>query len=219
MLLHIYMVAGSYRPSALRAGGSRVDPWALGPPIVDMTDENRTTAASLPLWKEEKPTAGEVRKWLEDAEPTLTGAQRAFINDVEPASHVRYRPVTVPPLLVVSVADGVTAATVAVNDRAIQTAHDTNAERAATLAAADAEISAGLFAAIERALQTNAPLLLSRLKADCKQLAPFDSYYNGKAAWVVLKSMSAVDASLPGEDTRHGARRALHQARHFSAFQ
>ena len=38
VLLPIYMVAGSYRFPALRAGGSRVDPWLLGPTIVDMTD-------------------------------------------------------------------------------------------------------------------------------------------------------------------------------------
>ena len=131
MLLHIYMVAGSYWPPALRAGGLRVDPWALGPTFVDMTDELNKTATSLPLWKDEKPTTGEVRKWLEDAEPLLTAPQRAFINGVEPASHVKYRPVSVPPLLVVSVADGVTASMVATNDRAIQTALDTNAERAA----------------------------------------------------------------------------------------
>ena len=205
MLLHIYMVAGSYWPPALRAGGLRVDPWALGPTFVDMTDELNKTAASLPLWKDEKPTTGEVRKWLEDAEPLLTAPQRALINGVEPASHVKYRPVSVPPLLVVSAADGVTAAMVATNDRAIQTALDTNAERAATKDAAIAEISSGLFAALERAVQPNAPLLLTELKASCKQAAPFDAYYDGKAAWQALKAMSEADAALPGEDNVHDA--------------
>ena len=205
VLLHIYMVAGSYWPPALRAGGLRVDPWALGPTFVDMTDELNKTAASLPLWKDEKPTTGEVRKWLEDAEPLLTAPQRALINGVEPASHVKYRPVSVPPLLVVSAADGVTAAMVATNDRAIQTALDTNAERAATKDAANAEISSGLFAALERAVQPNAPLLLTELKASCKQAAPFDAYYDGKAAWQALKAMSEADAALPGEDNVHDA--------------
>ena len=91
MLLHIYMVAGSYWPPALRAGGSRVDPWALGPPIVDMTDEQNKTAVSLPLWKDEKPTTGEVRKWLEDAEPMLNAAQRAFIRGARRAVARRRR--------------------------------------------------------------------------------------------------------------------------------
>ena len=45
VLLPIYMVAGSYRFPALRAGGSRVDPWLLGPTIVDMSDVQSKTAA------------------------------------------------------------------------------------------------------------------------------------------------------------------------------
>ena len=47
VLLPIYMVAGSYRFPALRAGGSRVDPWLLGPTIVDMTDVTIKAAAWL----------------------------------------------------------------------------------------------------------------------------------------------------------------------------
>ena len=50
VILPIYMVAGSYRFPALRAGGSRVDPWLLGPTIVDMSDvQSKTAASSLPL--------------------------------------------------------------------------------------------------------------------------------------------------------------------------
>ena len=52
---------------------------------------------------------------------------------------------------------------------------------------------------------TSLALLLTQLKAGCKQAAPFDAYYDGKAAWDVLVSMSHVAASLPGEDTVHDA--------------
>ena len=102
-LLHVYMVAGSYWLPALRAGGTRVDPRLLGPYVDNMTDAIQTkTAATLPLWPGEKPTAGDARKWLEDAEPLLSQAQRALLYDVTPASFVKYNPLTVPQPLVVS---------------------------------------------------------------------------------------------------------------------
>ena len=206
VLLPIYMVAGSYRFPALRAGGSRVDPWLLGPTIVDMSDvQSKTAASSLPLWTKERLTSGEARKWIEEAEPLLSQGQRALLHGVTPASFIKYKLATLPAPLVADAALGVTEAMVQTRVQLLRTVTDSNEEKVATQAAAYAELRAELFSVVERALQANAPLLLLKLKAECKQGAPFEAYFDGKSAWDKLKAMSERAASLPGEEASHDA--------------
>ncbi len=206
VLLPIYMVAGSYRFPALRAGGSRVDPWLLGPTIVDMSDvQSKTAASSLPLWTKERLTSGEARKWIEEAEPLLSQGQRALLHGVTPASFIKYKLATLPAPLVADAALGVTEAMVQTRVQLLRTVTDSNEEKVATQAAAYAELRAELFSVVERALQANAPLLLLKLKAECKQGAPFEAYFDGKSAWEKLKAMSERAASLPGEEASHDA--------------
>ena len=206
VLLPIYMVAGSYRFPALRAGGSRVDPWLLGPTIVDMTDvQSKTAASSLPLWTKEKPSSGEARKWCEEAEPLLTQAQRALLHGITPATFIKYNLATLPAALVADTANGVSEAMVQTRAQLIRTTTDSNNEKTATKAAAYAELRGELFSVIERALQTNAPLLLKKLKVECKQAAPYDVYFDGREAWLKLEAMSSRAAALPNEDAAHDA--------------
>ena len=141
VLLPIYMVAGSYRFPALRAGGSRVDPWLLGPTIVDMSDvQSKTAASSLPLWTKERLTSGEARKWIEEAEPLLSQGQRALLHGVTPASFIKYKLATLPAPLVADAALGVTEAMVQTRVQLLRTVTDSNEEKVATQAAAYAVV-------------------------------------------------------------------------------
>ena len=80
---------------------------------------------------------------------------------------------------------------------------DQNTRRDKLKAGMKADLLEDLFNDIEESMLSSAALLLSQLKADHMQAAPFDKYRDGKAAWDAIVSMSTPDAQRPGEANEH----------------
>ena len=98
-LLLINMVAGSYWCPTLRAGGRRVDPWALGPGIAASMADAKQSNAGLPLFPGESPKAQDVKEWWKLAKPLITPDQLALFNGTVPRALLDYLLATVPAAL------------------------------------------------------------------------------------------------------------------------
>ena len=149
-----------------------------------MGDAAKSTAA-LPLFEKERPKSSTVLNWLKAAKPLLarpTSAPSSMaIPSIIAGLHRCNR--TVPPALVPA-AGGITEAAAAQRDALIIQVQDANALKIEQARSHESEIRLNLFLAIENALLLNAPLLLERLKATCKQTIPgFTDQYDGKLAW------------------------------------
>ena len=91
-VLQIYVVAGSYWCPALRAGGFRIDPKALGPSPATMADAaSKPGAALFPLFPGERPQTHLVLDWLKDARPILSADQSSIVARTTPRSLLSYK--------------------------------------------------------------------------------------------------------------------------------
>ena len=205
MLLPIYMVACSkWRPS-LRAGEVRIDPRALKPSVVAMTDAKQTAVGSaFPLFPGERPPIKDVLAWLRVATPTLSADQTSLNNGYEPVSLMGFSPETVPVNLVAA-SGGITETAVESRVALRMQIQDRNDLKQQQHRAQRANILHAWFKSIDVAVRPNAPLLIEKMENECKQPSPFDKYFDGKAAWDIIVQMSLVGAMIPGESASHDA--------------
>ena len=127
-LLLINMVAGSYWCPTLRAGGRRVDPWALGPGIAATMADAKQNNAGLPLFPGESPKVEEVKEWWKLVKPLITADQLALFNGTVPRALLDYTLATVPPTLTASTG-GLSESAVESRNAMILTIQDANATK------------------------------------------------------------------------------------------
>ena len=133
----------------------------------------------------------------------LPADQRALVDGRMPRTLLQYREISVPPAL--ATGEGITAATVASREASRQSTADANALKADQKKSHESEIRLALFQSIYSALKPNAPLLVKKLEARCKQ-DDFPTVHDGVKAWKMLVDMSASDAQLPGEAANYDAK-------------
>ena len=97
----------------------------------------------------------------------LPADQRALVDGRTPRTLLQYRAVSVPPALVPG--EGITAAVVAGREATRLSTRDANALKDDQARYHESEIRLALFQSIYSALKPNAPLLLKKLEARCKQ--------------------------------------------------
>ena len=83
--------------------------------------------------------------------------------------------------------------------------NDSNALKQDQMVSHESEIRLSLYQSIHNALKPNAPLLLKKLEAKCKQDPPNDVVQDGVKAWKMLVDMGKSDAQLPGEAANYDA--------------
>ena len=177
------MVASANGRPLHRAGCNRAWIWIL----MGSSDIKPSAAVELSPLLKERPSAAEAKAWCEDNLPKLPADQRAIILGLTPRGALQYDADPVPAALVEGA--GVTAIMVTQREALRFTIEGTNAQKAKTLLAYNAELSNNLFTSIELAGKANAPLLIKKLKRDHPQGGGFAGYYNGKAAWDALVAM------------------------------
>ena len=206
MLLLFYMVAGSQWCPSLRAGGL-VDSRVLGPTVVAMTDKQpvaNAASTSLPLFPGERPSVETVLEWLKAATPLLSTEQTALLNGYEPLALLAYTAESQPPQLVAA-AGGVTETAVETREALRLAISDRNALKQRQYQNHRAAMLNTWFKSLDAAFRPKAPLLFDKMERECKQAAPFNTYYDGKAAWDIVVNMSVVGAMIPGESATHDA--------------
>ena len=193
--------------STPRAGGFRASIPLLCVAVCtqSMTTSSDTKAgasSTFPLFEKERPLASTVKEWIEKSESLLPADQRALVDGRLPRTLLQYRPVTVPPALVPG--EGITSAAIATRDAIRLSTTDSNSLKDDQKASHESEIRLALFQSIHSALKPNAPLLLKKLEALCKQDA-FGTVNDGVKAWKMLVDMGKSDAQSPGEAANYDA--------------
>ena len=199
-----HMVAALIVSSSLLAGGPRINPRALGPPIVPlMMADSKLGANVFPLFPEERPNAETILKWLEAVTSLLTADESALIGGLPPRSLLIYAPVPVPAPLVV--AAGITESAVATRDALIFDRQDANATKAIQEVRHMSEIQNNWFKKFQIAFRPNAPLLLQSMERDFTQAAPHAMFFSGLMAWQHITALGQPAAMMPGESELHDA--------------
>ena len=201
-LLLINMVAGSYWCPTLRAGGRRVDPWALGPGIAATMADAKQSNAGLPLFPGESPKAQDVKEWWKLAKPLITPDQLALFNGTVPRALLDYSLATVPPTLTAA-AGGLSESAVESRNAVILSIQDANAIKTAKRDTHERELRHGLMMALDVAVRPKAPLLMAKFERVHALPPPYEESYDGAAALRELVAMGGVSAMLPGETVTH----------------
>ena len=147
-------------------------------------DAKPGATATFALFEKERPLASTVKEWIEQSESLLPADQRALVDGRTPRTLLQYRPATLPAALVE--AGGITAAAVAARDATRMSVNDSNALKQDQMVSHESEIRLSLYQSLHNALKPNAPLLLKKLEAKCKQDPPNDVVQDGVKAWKLL---------------------------------
>ena len=166
-------------------------------------DTTTGASATFALFEKERPLASTVKEWIEQSESLLPADQRALVDGRTPRTLLQYRPATLPDALVE--AGGITAAAVAARDATRMSVNDSNTLKQDQMVSHESEIRLSLYQSLQNALKPNAPLLLKKLEAKCKQDPPNDVVQDGVKAWKMLVLMGKSDAQLPGEAANYDA--------------
>ena len=201
-LLLINMVAGSYWCPTLRAGGRRVDPWALGPGIAASMADAKPSNAGLPLFPGEAPKAREVKEWWKLVKPLITADQLALFNGTVPRALLDYSLATVPPTLTAA-AGGLSESAVESRNAMILSIEDANANNITKRNTHERELRQGLTMALDVAVRPKAPLLMAKLEREHAFAPPYQESYDGAAALRTLVAMGGVSAMKPGENVSY----------------
>ena len=201
-LLLINMVAGSYWCPTLRAGGRRVDPWALGPGIAASMADAKQNNAGLPLFPGESPKAEEVKEWWKLVKPLITADQLALFNGTVPRALLDYTLATVPPTLTASTG-GLSESAVESRNAMILTIQDANATKIKKRDTHERELRQGLMMALDVVVRPKAPLLMAKFERAHAFAPPYQESYDGAAALRDLVAMGEVSAMRPGEHVTH----------------
>ena len=186
-VLQIYMVAGSYWCPALRAGGFRIDPKALGPSPVTMADaSSKPGAASFSLFPGERPPTHLTLEWLKDTKPMLSADQSSFVAKTIPRSLLAYTIASLPSELFADADSGVTASSVATREATRFSVSDANTLKLEQRASHLSELLHTFYKQIIAAVRPKAPLLYAKLERLCKQASPFQAFSDGRIAWDIL---------------------------------
>ena len=122
-------------------------------------------------FSERSPLASAVKEWIEQSESLIPADQRALVDGRTPRTLLQYRSLSVPPSLVAG--GGITAAAVAAREADRLILIERNKLKDDQLASHNSEMRLSLFQSIYNALKPNAPLLLNKLEAKCKQERAF----------------------------------------------